>query len=122
MLKAVFLVGMGGFVGSIARYGVKIIADKYLPLTFPYATLAVNIAGCFIIGLLFGWLEKSNISNNTWLFVATGFCGAFTTFSTFALENHILFTERQSVIALLYTAISLIAGLLLCRIGISIAS
>lgn len=120
MLKAVLLVGTGGFFGSVARYGVKIFADKYLPLNFPYATLIVNVVGCFIIGLLFGLLERAHISNSSWLLIATGFCGAFTTFSTFALENQILFSERQTGTALLYTAISLVAGLLLCRLGISL--
>lgn len=112
------LVGIGGFFGSAARYGVKLLTEKYLPLTFPYGTFIVNILGCFIIGLLFGLAERNHISNTSWLIVATGFCGAFTTFSTFALENNIMIDDKLPITAIVYTLLSLIAGILLCRAGI----
>ncbi len=118
MLKALFLVGIGGFFGSVARYGVKLLTEKYLPLSFPYGTFLVNILGCFIIGLLFGLAERNQLSTANWLIVATGFCGAFTTFSTFALENNIMFSDKLPVTAIIYTLLSLILGILLCRLGI----
>lgn len=120
MFKAFLLVGVGGFFGSIARYGVKLLTDKYLPVSFPYGTFIVNIAGCFIIGLLFGLAHRSQLGANTWLVLATGFCGAFTTFSTFALENNMLLAGRQSTTALVYTILSLVLGLVLCRWGIAL--
>lgn len=120
MLRALLLVGIGGFFGSVARYGVKLLTDKYLLGQFPYATLIVNLLGCFIIGLLFGLVNRQQVDNTTWLILATGFCGAFTTFSTFALENSVLAADGQTNSAVIYTLISLVAGLLLCRLGITL--
>lgn len=114
------LVGIGGFLGSIARYGVKLLTDKYMPANFPYGTFIVNIVGCFIIGILFGLAARNQASGTTWLVLATGFCGAFTTFSTFALENNMLLADKQSSTAVVYTLLSLVLGLILCRIGIGL--
>lgn len=121
MLRALLLVGLGGFLGSISRYLVKVVMDKYISETFPYATLSVNLIGCFMIGLLFGWLQRGNIGDNTWLILATGFCGAFTTFSTFALENNMLLDNKQPASSIVYMIISIVVGLLLCRAGIILA-
>lgn len=118
MFKAFMLVSIGGFFGSAARYGVKLAADKYLPSSFPYATLFINLAGSLLIGLLFGMLQRNQVGDATWLIMATGFCGAFTTFSTFALENNNLMSDNQPLTALVYTLFSLVLGLLLCRLGI----
>lgn len=118
MLKSLLLVGTGGFFGSVARYGVKLLTDRYISSSFPYGTFIVNMAGCFIIGLLTGFISyREEPSGNYWLLLATGFCGGFTTFSSFALENNILIAERQSATAFIYTALSVVLGLLLCRVG-----
>ena len=118
MFKAILLVGIGGFFGSIARYGVTLLSNKYLHAAFPYGTFLVNITGCFIIGVLVGLVQRSQMDNNTWLILATGFCGAFTTFSTFALENNVLMGDKQPGLAIVYTLLSLVSGILLCRAGI----
>ncbi len=118
MLRAFLLVGLGGFLGSISRYGINQIVTKYISNGLPYATFLVNIIGCFLIGLLFGLMQRNQIDNSTWLIVATGFCGAFTTFSTFALENNILLNDRLNIQAMSYTLLSLFIGILLCRLGI----
>ena len=117
MLKALLLVGTGGFFGSIARYGVKLLTDKYLTSAFPYGTFLVNIVGCFIIGLLFGLTQRNQLDNTTWLILATGFCGGFTTFSSFALENNLLLGDKLPVMAITYTLLSLVLGIVLCRWG-----
>lgn len=119
MLKSILLVGVGGFFGSIARYGVKLLTERYLPAGFPYATLIVNLLGCFIIGLLFGFISKEHGTSSLWLTIGIGFCGAFTTFSTFAMENNFLVADKQSTTAIIYTMVSLIAGILLCKLGIN---
>lgn len=121
MLRAFLMVGFGGFLGSVARYGVKLLTDKYLPLSFPYGTFIVNIVGCFIIGLLYGMAERHTLSNASWLIAATGFCGAFTTFSTFALENNVMYIDKIPMTSVVYTLLSLVAGILLCRAGIWLA-
>lgn len=118
MFKALLLVGIGGFLGSVARYGIKLLADKYLPLSFPYGTLIVNLLGCFIIGLLFGYVARNHSDSSLWMIAGVGFCGAFTTFSTFALENNFLVDDKLSITAMVYTMISLVVGILLCRVGI----
>ncbi len=122
MLRAFLLVGIGGFIGSISRYAVNLMVTKYIDKSLPYATFLVNIVGCFIIGMLFGLVQRGQLSNNYWLVFATGFCGAFTTFSTFALENNTLFADKQSTAALVYTLLSLVVGIVLCRLGIQAVS
>ena len=119
MLRAFLLVGLGGGIGSIVRYAVSQAMSKPSTGSFPLGTFAVNLVGCFIIGLLFGLGTKASwAQGDGWLILATGFCGGFTTFSAFALENVNLFGKQLSVTALLYTALSVLAGILLCRLGI----
>lgn len=121
MLRALLLVGIGGCFGSMARYAVSMLLGKTSSSSFPIATFSVNLIGCFIIGLLFGLGSKTSWSQGDgWLILATGFCGGFTTFSAFALENSNLFDKNLSVTALLYIALSVIGGILLCRLGITI--
>ncbi|MEZ5018181.1 MAG: fluoride efflux transporter CrcB [Flavipsychrobacter sp.] len=121
MIRAFLLVGLGGFFGSIARYGISHIINKYITNPFPYATFIVNILGCFLIGLLFGLGQRSSwMEDQGWLILATGFCGAFTTFSTFALENNALINEQRTITSILYIATSVAIGLLLCRWGMNL--
>ncbi len=121
MLRALLLVGLGGCFGSMARYAVSMLLGKTSSSSFPIATFSVNLIGCFIIGLLFGLGSKTSWSQGDgWLILATGFCGGFTTFSAFALESSNLFDKNLSVTALLYIALSVIGGILLCRLGIMI--
>ena len=122
MLRTLLLVGAGGAAGSIARYSVGHIAGKYVAGSFPLGTFLVNIIGCLLIGILFGLVSRSQwMQQGGYLLLASGFCGGFTTFSTFALDNITLMQKGQSVTTLLYTALSLILGLLLCKAGIWLA-
>jgi len=122
MLRSLLLVGAGGAVGSIARYSIGHLAGKYAPGSFPWGTFAVNILGCLIIGILFGLVSKNQwMQQGGYLLLASGFCGGFTTFSTFALDNINLMQKGFSVTAILYTALSLVLGLLLCRVGLWLA-
>lgn len=119
-MKDLLIVGMGGFIGSAARYGVylmtiKNFADK------PYsATLIVNLVGCLLIGLLSGSLIKLN--NHTSLFLIAGLCGGFTTFSTFALDGLKLIKDGLLLQFFLYSTISMVGGMAICFAGFYIAN
>ena len=85
----IFFVMLGGSIGALARYGVSLFAARFLGTWFPYGTLIVNLSGCFLIGLSFSLADRGlNIMNpSARLFFVTGFLGALTTFSTFAMET-----------------------------------
>lgn len=124
-MKALIYVGTGGAAGSICRYMVGLAIGKSVTTPFPITTLSINLAGSFIIGLLFGVAAKGNnwlSDGGGMLLLATGFCGGFTTFSAFALENTNLLRNGQTTMAMLYAAVSVVAGLLLCKLGISLTS
>jgi CrcB protein len=121
MWKQVLLVGLGGGIGSIARF----LCQKYIYAwhshPFPFGTMLVNVAGCFIIGLILGVAERGQVLSPEWrLLLATGFCGGFTTFSTFAAENIGLLKNGQFLWFLLYTAGSLILGVLATWLGMKL--
>lgn len=117
----VLLVGVGGFLGSIARYAAVFFIDKKLHGLIPFGTLAVNVTGSFVLGFILGFLG-SRLEGDTWrLLMATGFCGGFTTFSAFAFENLSLIQQRLPGPAFLYIAISVVGGLLAVWSGYSAA-
>ena len=115
MLKNFLLVGLGGGIGSILRYATSLlIGPKY----FPYSTLAVNIIGSFVIGLALGMSLKNEYFLNNWkLFLATGICGGFTTFSSFSAENMELLQNGKAPLALIYIAASVILGIAAAWVG-----
>lgn len=122
MLKQILLVGLGGGMGSILRFLTSVVTQKYNPTLFPLATFAVNILGCFLIGLLIGLLGTSiqNDQNLRFLLI-TGFCGGYTTFSTFASENFNLLQNQYYGTAALYIGTSIIGGLIAVWLGLTIA-
>jgi CrcB protein len=112
-LKQLFLVFLGGGLGSILRF----IISKFFnnpENTIPYGTLGVNIIGSFLIGLFIGLAVKhsSVVNTNTLLFLSTGFCGGFTTFSAFSQENYVLLKAGDITSFLVYTAMTIFIGLL----------
>lgn len=119
-MKDVLLVGLGGFIGSASRYGIHVLASKHFPEKAFFGTLSVNLIGCLVIGLLSGALLKH--SNTYSLFLITGFCGGFTTFSTFALDGLKLMKAGLHMQFLMYASISVIGGLLLCLGGLILAN
>ena len=118
MIKNLFLILLGGGFGSIARYLLSYFLNKNNTTHFPWATFIANSVGCLLIGFLFGYIQKNNLQNETLkLLLITGFCGGFTTFSTFSLEN-IQFIQNQNYnLALIYTLASISVGFLAVIIG-----
>jgi len=117
-MKQLFLVFIGGGTGSIARY----LIGKYISYTvfgIPIGTLTANSLGCFFIGVIMGLALKNNIlSQHAVLLMATGFCGGFTTFSTFAYENQMLLKSGNLTPFFIYTLISITIGLLFVFLGL----
>lgn len=118
MIKNIFLVLLGGGIGSVARYLLSYFLTKNYTTQFPWATFIANGLGCLLIGLLFGYIQKNNLQNEAFkLLLITGFCGGFTTFSTFSLENIQLIQNQNYNFAILYTTTSLAVGFLGIIIG-----
>lgn len=121
MIKNFLIVGLGGAVGSMLRYAVQKIFQVQTAATFPTGTLFVNIAGCFLIGILWGMVSRSLTWNEEMkLLLMTGFCGGFTTFSAFTLEGIGLLKENRTLLFVIYLTASVVGGLLATFIGIRI--
>ena len=115
MIKNILLIGLGGGIGSMCRYTVSLLLVNK---SFPVATLLINISGSFIIGLVAAYALKNEWFAANWkLFLATGICGGFTTFSAFTLENMQLLQQGKYLWALLYIAASIVLGLMATFFG-----
>ena len=102
-------VALGGAIGAMARYAISLIPVKS---DFPILTLVTNIIGAILIGFIVGITSKHKVSDNTILFLKTGICGGFTTFSTFSLEAYNLFGGKQYTLGGLYVVLSCIGCIL----------
>ena len=121
MIKNILIVFIGGGAGSVFRYMASLMTHKYFTGIFPLATFLVNITGCLIIGIITGLYVKNNMTNpDIRLLLVAGFCGGFTTFSAFAQENINLIQMDQLPTAILYTTLSVIAGLGFVGLGMAI--
>ena len=119
MIKNMLLVGLGGFIGTIIRFLSYQITKPNHPFLI---TLAINILGSLLIGIIFGLsLKNVNFNNNWKAFLATGVCGGFTTFSAFSIENIQLVQEVKLSLSLLYIIASLTLGIGAAFIGFKIA-
>ena len=118
-MKQVLIVFIGGGLGTVMRF----LISKILPYSgkgFPWSTFSANMIGCLIIGVITGYFLR-NISENQseWILFATvGFCGGFTTFSSFANENFLLLREDNYIIMLIYSILSVLSGILMIYLGI----
>ena len=123
MLKEILLVGFGGGIGSILRYGTSRITARFVSAEWLFAgTFAANIIGCFLIGLFSGWLLARQPENQTFrLLFIVGFCGGYTTFSSFAFENLRLIQSEQWLLVGGYTLISIVVGIFAVWVGMKVA-
>jgi CrcB protein len=125
-MKTIFVIGLGGGIGSISRYLIGGYISRLLATTFPagavVGTFVVNITGCFIIGLLFGLSNRHAWLTFEWrLFLITGICGGYTTFSSFSYESIELFRHGNYLYFLLYVLCSVLLGLLATVGGAALA-
>jgi fluoride exporter len=117
-MKLFLIVAAGSGIGGIMRYGMQVFFYKTYPSVFPLGTFSVNLIGCFLIGVFVALAEKGNIlSPETKLFLVTGICGGFTTFSSFSNENITLIKSGEWLYFFLYMAGSVVLGLLATYLG-----
>ncbi len=118
MLQKLFLLVLAGGLGTLARYGLTVLVGRIEGLTFPWGTLAVNLAGCFLAGLMLAIIDKSTVLNGTArMMILIGFMGAFTTFSTYILETGQLMQSGQYLRAFGNLTIQNLGGLAAFGIG-----
>ena len=118
----IILVLIGGSIGALCRYGVNLLTARLWGSAFPWGTLAVNLAGCFLIGLVFGLAERTSLVTPVFrLFFVTGFLGALTTFSSFAVETTNLAQTGQPFLAAVNLLTNNAGGLVLVLLGLGLA-
>ena len=118
MVKTLFFIGAGSFAGGVARYLLSRLVQSHAASGFPWGTLAVNVAGCLVVGVLYALFERGNLMNGDLrLFLTVGFCGGFTTFSTFIHENYALLGEQNFLHFAGYALLRFALGLLAAHLG-----
>jgi len=120
MILHILLVGAGGFLGSVLRFLLHMLINRHVSNPFPFGTFAVNIAGSLLIGILYGlWAREymDDAASRLWI---TGFCGGFTTFSTFSNDIFTLTNHGQMATVILYAGSSVVLGFLAVYLGMSL--
>ena len=120
MFREIVAVFVGGGIGSIIRYLITKVSF-FSSNSFPYSTFISNIIGCFILGLALTYFMKNDSQNSTiFIFIAVGFCGGFTTFSTFSSEGLELLNNGNLITFIVYTFTSIFLGIIAVYLGASI--
>ena len=118
MLKSILIVGAGSFLGGALRFLISTLMKGACTSSFPWGTLTVNLIGCLLIGVIYGLFARhSNVQHTMCLLLTTGFCGGFTTFSTFANEGVQMLQSGNFGAFAAYSSLSLGLGILLVMLG-----
>ena len=121
MFKAMIIAGLGGFLGTCLRFLTGKLCHVIFTSAFPWGTFVVNVAGSFIIGIFFGLAEKTHlISSSMNVFLITGFCGGFTTYSSMADDMYLLLQQKHWVYFGTYVGLTLLLGILMVYLGRSL--
>lgn len=118
-MPALLYVFMGGGLGSMCRFGISQVVDQKEGF-FPYATFAANVLSCIVLGYLISLASKKGLSPNGTLLLVTGFCGGFSTFSTFSLESYKLLINGDWTTAFIYVTASFFVCLLSIFLGMKL--
>lgn len=118
MVKTLLFIGAGSFLGGVSRYALTRMVQDHILHVFPYGTLVVNIVGCFLIGLFYGLFDRGHVLDpDIRMFLTVGFCGGFTTFSTFANENFSMLQGGNFLGMGVYAVLSFALGLAMVYLG-----
>lgn len=121
MLRLLAVIAVGGAVGSVSRYLTQLVVARHFAHPFPLGTLLVNVLGCLLIGLFYALAEKGTLASPMLrLLLTTGFCGGFTTFSTFSYETLTLLEAGEYLLVAFYVAGSVLLGLLATFAGMAL--
>ncbi|MFD1361231.1 fluoride efflux transporter CrcB [Lentibacillus salinarum] len=113
-----WLIGLGGSLGAVLRYWLSDVIKKRHTQSFPASTWVVNVVGSFLLGWLAGLYAADAIGEGLWYLFGIGFCGAFTTFSTFGRETMLLLQANQVKTAAVYVVTSVAVGLMAAGVGL----
>jgi CrcB protein len=118
MIKAMLIVGLGGFIGTVFRFLISRYVQISFASTFPWGTFMVNIIGSLLIGVFFGISERGQMMSPEWrLFLTVGLCGGFTTFSSFSNDALLLLENRELFRFAAYSGLSFFLGILSVFLG-----
>lgn len=113
MVKSILIAGLGGFTGTMLRFLITRFFQIHYISVFPWGTLAVNIAGSFLIGVVWSMSERGGWMPPAWhIFLSVGFCGGFTTFSSLTNDAFLLLQDKEFFLVTLYTSASFVLGLI----------
>jgi CrcB protein len=122
MMVKLLLIGFAGFIGTLGRYWLSGVVARRYGETFPLGTLAVNLVGCFLVGLLFYLMQERYLVNqNARTIILIGLLGGFTTFSSLGLQTFTLLQDNEIALAALNLVASNVIGLLLVWTGYTLA-
>jgi len=123
MNRILLLIGSGSFIGGISRFLTSRYIQQHVLSDFPFGTFVVNILGCFLIGMFFGISQRAEVlSIEARMFLTVGFCGGFTTFSTFSNESLAMIRDGNIFYVALYAGGSVVIGILATYLGILIVN